>query len=104
MLFDLQRRIVGDTEVWSVVGDLDLASLPRLATALGDLGSPEGNAEVTLDLSGVDYIDPLCLGALLLADLRVRRSGGQLTVLTTPAVGAMLSEIRVSEILAIRST
>ncbi|MCZ7627828.1 MAG: hypothetical protein M5U19_01420 [Microthrixaceae bacterium] len=38
MLFDLQRRTVGATEVVSVIGDVDLASLPSLATALGDLG------------------------------------------------------------------
>lgn len=103
MLFDLQRRIVGDAEVVSVVGDVDLTSLPRLAAALSDLGASGSSAEVTLDLSGVDYVDPVCLGVLLLADLRVRRAGGRMTVLVTPAVRAMLAETRVSEILAIRT-
>lgn len=99
MLFDLQRRTVGATEVVSVIGDVDLASLPSLATALGDLGGLDPRGRVTLDLRGVDYIDPVCLGALVAAELRVRRAGGVMSVRATDAVRALLVETRLSEIM-----
>lgn len=104
MLFDLQRRTVGETEVVSVIGDLDVASLPRLVTALGDLGGPRPDGAVTLDLQGVDYMDPVCLGALVAADLRVRRAGGVMTVLAGEVVRALLAETRLSEILTVEGS
>lgn len=85
----------------TVIGDVDLASLPRLASALGDLGDSRPNGDVTLDLRGVDYIDPVCLGALVAADLRVRRAGGVMTVLARGAVRALLDETRLSEIITV---
>lgn len=101
MLFDLQRRTVAGTEVVAVIGDVDLASLPGLATALGDLGDLGPGGEVMLDLGGVDYFDPVCLGALVAADLRVRRVGGVMTVLARDAVRDLLIETRMSEIMRV---
>jgi anti-anti-sigma factor len=104
VLFDLQRRTVGETEVVSVVGDLDLASLPRLATALGDLGGSRPDGAVTLDLEGVDYMDPVCLGALVAADLRVRRAGGVMTVRAGEPILALLAETRLNRILTVEGS
>jgi anti-anti-sigma factor len=104
VLFDLQRRTVGETEVVSVIGDLDLASLPRLATALGDLDGSRPAGAVTLDLEGVDYMDPVCLGALVVADLRVRRAGGVMTVRAGEPIRTLLAETRLIEILTVEGS
>lgn len=104
MLFDIQRRTEGDTEVVAVLGDVDLASLPRLATALGELGATPPSERTIIDLGGVDYLDPVCLGVLLAADLRVRRAGGVLTVLASGAVRSLLADSRLTEILEVRSS
>ncbi len=98
MLFDIQRRIADGREVVSVVGDVDLASLPELATAL-----MASTGDVVVDLSGVDYVDPVCLGALIAMDLRVRRGGGHLTVRASSGVGSLLEESRLNEILDVEA-
>lgn len=84
----------------SVLGDLDLAALPRLTEELGHL---RDTGKVTLDLEGVDYLDPVCLGALLAAELRTRRAGGSLDVLAGPEVRRLLRETRLDEIIEVRA-
>ena len=79
-----------------MVGDVDLATLPRLASALDSLGG-----EVTIDLRSVDFIDPVCLGALVAANLRAGRRGGSFTVVATGAVEAMLEESGLTRILTV---
>ena len=82
----------------SVIGDVDLATLPRMAAAL-DGATAEA---VEVDLRSVDWFDPLCLGVLIAADLRVRRRGGALVVRADGQVADMLAESRVDTVLTVQ--
>ncbi|MEZ5237745.1 MAG: STAS domain-containing protein [Microthrixaceae bacterium] len=96
MLFDVRSHEEGATTVVSVVGDVDLASLPRFAEALSATRGP-----TTIDLTGVDFFDPVCLGVLVAADLRSRREGTALGVIVGAAVGSLLAEARLEGILKV---
>ena len=80
MLSDVRRV---DRDGWAVVvitGDLDLATIP---TARAGIDRCEG-AQVALDLSGVAHLDPVALGVVVAASLRVGRRGGRFAVVATP--------------------
>ncbi len=81
-----------------VVGDVDLASLPRFASEVSQL---EG--DTTVDLTGVDWFDPVCLGVLFAAALRVRRSGHGIDVVASERVRALLGELRLDEVIDVAS-
>ena len=98
MLFDVRTA---DRDGWSlatVVGDLDLATLPALRTALGQL---EGGS-VGLDLSDVAYLDAVVLGVVLGARVKARRMGGDFVVVCPPG-GArdLLAETGVDAVLTV---
>jgi anti-anti-sigma factor len=57
-------------------GELDLAGVPRLLSALACL-----NGDVELDCSGVDFIDAVGLGAFVRAHQQCAAGGAQLVVL-----------------------
>jgi len=80
---DLQARqtTVGTTAVLSLAGEIDLATLPRLADALTRLASVDG--PVAVDLDGVFVLDDAALGLLLGAAARSRRQGHDLVVVCT---------------------
>jgi anti-anti-sigma factor len=99
MLFDVQVATEPDGTIISVVGDVDLASLPRLASALERTETPVR----TIDLRSVDWFDPLCTGVLVAAALRTRRQGGSLLVVATGAVAEMLAETRLDSVLSVES-
>lgn len=96
MLFDVRVLPMGTWDVLCVVGDLDLATLPALRQALDRIDSPD----VAVDLSGVDYLDPVTLGALFVGALRATRTGGRFLVVC-PAGPArdLLTETGVDRIL-----
>lgn len=86
---------VGEWEVVSVVGDVDLSSLPTLRQVLDRPDRPD----VAVDLSGVDYLDPVTLGVLLAGSLRAGRSGGRFAVISPPGpVRDLLAETGVDRI------
>jgi anti-sigma B factor antagonist len=60
-----------------VVGDLDIATVARLATVLTEMRLA-GHVAVTLDLSGLDFIGAAGLNTLVAADNDLRRHGGGL--------------------------
>ncbi len=99
MLFDVQVATDADATVVSVVGDVDLATLPRLAAVLDGVAT----SERIVDLRSVDWFDPLCLGVLLSADLRARRQGGSLVVRATGQVAELLAEARLDSVLQVDS-
>jgi anti-anti-sigma factor len=76
VLFDVRTTRVGERTVVSVVGDVDLSSLPGLRS---ELDRAEG-AVVVLDLASVDHFDPLGFGVVLAGALRVRRRGAEFVV------------------------
>ena len=95
MLFDVQVREAGGRQVVAVVGDIDLATFPRLCASLDLLTG----ADPVVDLSAVTWFDPVCVGAVVAADQRARRRGGHLVVVSGPPVAKMLTETRLDQVL-----
>ena len=88
MLFGID---ISERDDWVVVaarGDLDLATAPKVASALSQL--PAGAQRVVVDLSGVDLVDPTGMGVLAGLRSRLHRTGGCLVLSCT---GPLLDEL-----------
>lgn len=97
MIFDVQVLERGGWQVAAVVGDVDLATLPRLWPRVELLDGDR----VAVDLMSVDWFDPVCLGVLLAAGVRARRRRARLVVVAVGAVGALLAEAGVDQVLEV---
>lgn len=96
MLFDVRTLQRDGWTVVSVVGDVDLASMPTLHD---QLNRAEGE-QVVLDLSGVDHLDPVTFGVVLTAALRTARRGARFAVVSPPGrPRELFAETRLDEIL-----
>ncbi|HTO01136.1 MAG TPA: STAS domain-containing protein [Microthrixaceae bacterium] len=76
MLFDVRTIDCPPWAVVTVVGDVDLATLPALSTHL----SGANTKAVALDISGVDHFDPICFGVVIAAALKAKRRSGRFCV------------------------
>jgi anti-sigma B factor antagonist len=76
--FAISRREAGEGTLLAPRGDLDLATVETLDTALR--GAEESHELVVLDLRDVPFMDSSGLHALIAADLRMRERGGRLVV------------------------
>lgn len=85
--FDLLTMGSADEAVVKVVGELDLATAPRLRDVLVELAD-QGATQVTVDLTEMDFIDSTGLSVLIAALKRLRESGGDLA-LRSPSAAAM---------------
>jgi anti-sigma B factor antagonist len=85
MDLSVHHQAIGSLTVLSVSGEVDLATLPRLADALTrTVGGPN---TVVVDLDGVLVLDDAGLGLLLGAAGRARQAGGELSVVcSSPAL------------------
>lgn len=79
-----RQTSVGDTAVLALDGEIDLATLPRLADALTRLTASGGPSVV--DIDGVHVLDDAALGLVLGAAGRARRNGHDLVVVCTNTV------------------
>ena len=70
-----------------VIGELDLDTAPRLGEALVDLAG-QGRVHVTLDLTGMTFIDSTGLSVFVSGLKRLRETGGALA-LRSPSTTAM---------------
>jgi anti-sigma B factor antagonist len=83
VLFDVQCR---DQEGWTVlaiVGDLDLAAVPRVRQVAQQIRPPARAGhppQVIIDLSSTDFIDSAGLGVVLGVVRRARVAGGRAAV------------------------
>lgn len=86
MLIDVAVTTVGPWSVVAPIGELDLASVPRLRQeVLALLG--DGGRDVVLDLGAVDFVDSVGLGGVVAVAKRVRSAGGRFRVVRpTPRV------------------
>ncbi|MGH8916487.1 MAG: STAS domain-containing protein [Acidimicrobiia bacterium] len=74
--FSLETDRIGGNDVVAVRGEVDLATAPRLDTALKKFSGQE----VFLDLRGVDFMDSAGLKVLISHRHRIETSGGALRV------------------------
>lgn len=88
----------GDPAVVRLVGELDLAGVPRLLSALAGLGG-----DVELDCSGVDFIDAAGLTAFMRTHNACAARGSKLIVVDpSPAVDRLLRLVELDTVLHIR--
>lgn len=98
MFFNVRESRHGDRVVLSVVGDVDLATLPELANRIARVDADE----LVIDLGSVDYFDPLCLGVLIQAQRTSRRRSADLTVVSPVGrTRTMLDECAIGDLLRI---
>jgi anti-anti-sigma factor len=79
-LFCWSRRRTGDAEVILLVGELDLAAAPELHRRLISAVESSAAARITLDLSGVTFLDAGCTGVIVAAAETAAARGQQLRV------------------------
>lgn len=69
--FTADAHVDGTDAVVVVTGDLDLATVPRLETALTDAFARDGELQrVVVDIAGVEFVDSSGLTALIKANRR----------------------------------
>ena len=104
MLFELEVAPAdGGVVVCTVIGELDVASAPKLrAEVVRLVAESDGPPRVVVDLAGVDFRDSPGLGVLLGGLKRVRAQGGALVLARAePQVRKVFEVTRVIEILPI---
>ncbi len=80
----IERRVVGDTLVFALSGELDLATRDLIHDALGEIGERAPRVLV-LDLRGLTFIDASGLHKLLSLAERCREGGPELQIVPGPA-------------------
>lgn len=76
----VRASTIGGSAVLSISGEIDLATLPQLHSALGRALNGPSQVSVVIDLDGVYACDDAALGVLLGAAGRARESGRDLRV------------------------
>src|SRR3546814_6948353 len=79
-----------------VIGDVDVASAPRLRTHVVSVVAG-GQPNVVIDLEGVDFLDSTGLGVVIGALKRTRSQGGDLRLVCTRSAVQRLFELTRSE-------
>ena len=81
----------GPPAMLALSGELDLASVERLREAVSDIDAPSGH--VTIDMSGVVFIDLAGLQAIAEAVARLRSTGGVVELILSDSVAWLLSRL-----------
>jgi anti-anti-sigma factor len=79
----VERRVAGNTLVFALSGELDLATRDLVEDALGEIGETAPR-RLVLDLSGLTFIDASGLHLLLSLTQRCRRAGPALELVPGP--------------------
>ena len=96
---------VGDREVVSVEGVLDLASLATLHDALNRAAQQHRGSTLVVDLDGVSAIDDSGLGIVLGAAANARQSGGDLELVVGDGpIRRRLEQTRLDRAVSVRAT
>jgi anti-anti-sigma factor len=74
------RQRAGDAEMIFLVGELDLAAAPELRRRLTSAVESSTATQITLDLSGVSFLDAGCTGVIVAAAEAAADRGRQLRV------------------------
>jgi len=98
VLFDVRTLEREGWTVVAVVGDIDLATLPALRQHL----ETTSGAQVAIDLSGVDHLDPIGFGIVIAGALRARRRGALFAVIAPEGrPRELLAETELDQILTV---
>lgn len=95
MFFDIQVREVDSVQVLSVVGDVDISTLPSMSSAVAGLSGPSR----AINLTSVHYFDPVCLGVLVGANLRAADQGAELVVVVAERLRLLLERSGMDRVL-----
>jgi anti-anti-sigma factor len=102
---EIRRRFAGDTAIFDLVGRLAVSAaeteiMPLRAAVCQTIA--EGHVDIALNLAGLISIDGRGLGELVALMNRLRRLGGDLTLVAPPPrVTRMLSVTRLDQLLRI---
>ena len=101
---EIDERDQGDVRLLLLHGDLDVASAPRLATAI-DTARIRGLRRLLVDLTNLQFCDSTGLRALIRAARELRIAGGRLIVACPEdgAVGRLLDMTGLREALHVYS-
>ncbi|HEX5225730.1 MAG TPA: STAS domain-containing protein [Solirubrobacteraceae bacterium] len=80
-VFEVEETLDGERRVLTLVGELDLASVPVLVRAVEDLPP---HATIALDLSGLSFIDSSGIHALIEACERCRQRRQEIRLIPGP--------------------
>ncbi len=98
------RKVAGNVPVIDLKGEVDVYTAPKFKTAMIDL-IDEGNYNVVVNLTNVQYMDSAGLGALVSGLKRVREHNGTINLVSpTVPVQRVLDITRLSKILNIYSS
>lgn len=76
----VETRRTGDEAVVTLVGEIDMSTVWRLARAVDDVLSEEPPPRVLLDLAGVSFCDSQGLGTLVVLSRRSRLAHSSLVL------------------------
>ncbi len=96
-------ELVDQTWVVRCVGEIDMASAPRLRERIARL-QVDGPPHLVIDLTGVTFIDSLGLGALIGAHKRARVLQGSFVVVPSAAARRVLTATALDRVFEIRPT
>ena len=95
------RRADNNIPIIVLGGEVDVYTAPRFRTTMIEL-IDEGNYDIIIDLSNVQYMDSAGLGALVSGLKRVREHAGSISLVSpTIPVQRVLDITRLSKILSI---
>lgn len=83
---------VGDDLAVSVRGELDMSTAPELSAALLKL-SEQASRTITLDMSGVSFLDSSAIGALIASGQELSTAGRSLRIGHRSAIVSRVLEI-----------
>ncbi len=106
MIFDVDVTRHGEVTVVAVMGDVDVATAPRLRQALVSAAAEAvAPPRVVVDISAVDFLDSTGLGVLLGGLKRVRTLDGELALVgAEDQVRRVFTVTRVVEILPLHDS
>jgi anti-anti-sigma factor len=90
--FDIDASVVGDQTILAVRGDIDSHAAPELAAYL-DAVIARDNLDIVLDLAQLESLDAAGLSVIAGATIRLRLSGGSLTIRTPSAFVSDLLDV-----------
>ena len=80
-------HVLDGIPVLSLLGDADLATLPRLLERVNRFAAEHPGCRTVIDLDGLGSMDPVATGVFVRARLALRATGGELDLAcTNPAV------------------